>query len=136
MRILLSRANFWMVWRWHGISYFQCYFFCLEPTVKRTLGWERSFLKVLLKKLLDISYVQSSLSTFTRHTDNGIWKTSWSWRFYSNGSTYVLILPWWIARNENGQKVPGKLSVVQKSEPVLWRAFHLLLYSSFSLKQT
>ena len=73
--------------------------------------------------------VQSYFSTFTRHFGNGVWKASCSWRFYGNGSTCVLILSWVNIIKRNWAKVPGKLSVVQKSES------GLLLYSSFSLKQ-
>ena len=87
--------------------------------------------KVLFWKLLDISYVQSSFSTFSRHSDNGIWKTPCRWRFYGNGSTYVLILSWVNIMKRKWAKEPGKLSDVRKSEPVLWRTFHLLLYSCF-----
>ena len=35
-----------------------------------------------MPKVLDQSYVQSSLSTITRHLDNDIWKTPYKWRFY------------------------------------------------------
>ena len=76
------------------------------------------------------------LHTFTRYIYSGIWKAPCSWRFYGNRSTYVLIIFWVNIMNRKWVKVPGKLSVVQKYELVLWRTFHLLRYSSFSLKQT
>ena len=70
--------------------------------------------KVLIWKLLDIGYIQSSFSTFTRHIDNGIWKTPCSWRFYSNGSPYVLTnFSLENIMKRKCAKVPGKLSVVQ-----------------------
>ena len=124
-------------------------FLFLEPMVKKNI-WTRKISvtvmviisKVLFWKLLDISknisdisYVQSTFLTFTRHSDNGISKKPCSWRFYGNGSTYVLIFPWVDIMKRKWAKVSWKLSVVQKPEPVLWRIFHLL-YSSFSLKQT
>ena len=40
--------------------------------------------KVIFWKLLDFSYVQSSFS-INRHTDNGIWKILYNWRFYVHG---------------------------------------------------
>ena len=39
--LVLSRADFWMVWRCHGIPYFHFLFFCLEPTVKKNT-WMRT----------------------------------------------------------------------------------------------
>ena len=33
--VVLSGSDFWMVWRYHGISRIYCYYFCLEPTVKK-----------------------------------------------------------------------------------------------------
>ena len=65
-------------------------------------------------------------------------------QIYSPGSTYVLILSWVNIMKRKSTKFPGKLSVAQKSKPALDRTlhqkykiiFHLLLYTSFSLKQT
>ena len=119
-------------------SLFSFLFFCLETTVKKNT-WMRTISitvmeiisNVLLWRLFHISYVQSYFSTFARHIDNGIWKTPFSWRFYSNGSTYVPILNWLNITKLKWAKVPGRLSFAQKSESVLWRAYHLLFYSSF-----
>ena len=92
--------------------------------------------KVLFWKLPDFNYVQSSLratlTTFTSHIDNGIWKASCSWRFYGNGSICLPILSWVNIINRKWAKVPGRLWVVRKSNRVLWRIFDLLLYSFFS----
>ena len=130
---------------WYSV--FSFLFFCLEPIVKKNI-WMRTISvavmviisKVLFWKLLDISknisdisYVQSTFLTFTRHIDNAISKTPCSWRFYGNRSTCVLILPWVNIMKRKWAKVSRKLSAVQKPEPILWRTFHLL-YSSFSLK--
>ena len=128
-------------------SLFSFLFFCLEPMVKKNIWMRKISVKVMViiskvlfwklldisKNISDISYVQSTFLTFTRHIDNGISKTPCSWRFYGNGSTYVLILLWMNIMKRKWAKVSRKLSVVQKPEPVLWRIFHLL-YSSFSLK--
>ena len=78
----LSRVNFWMVWNFNGI-------FFLEPTVRKNT-WMRTtfvtvtvnFLTVPFWKLLHHSYVQSFFSKITRHIDNSIWETLYSWRFY------------------------------------------------------
>ena len=138
-----------LAWRCHGIPYFHFYFFCWEPMVKKNI-WMRTnsvtvmviISKVLFWKLIDISknisdisYVQSTFLKFIRHIENGISKTPCSWRFYGNGSTYLLTLPSVDIMKRKWANVSRKLSVVQKPEPVLWRTFHLL-YSSFSLKQT
>ena len=128
-------------------SLFSFLFFCLEPMVKKNIWMRKISVKVMViiskvlfwklldisKNISDISYVQSTFLTFTRHIDNGISKTPGSWRFYGNGSTYVLILLWMNIMKRKWAKVSRKLSVVQKPEPILWRIFHLL-YSSFSLK--
>ena len=132
---------------WYSV--FSILFFCLEPMVENNI-WMRTISvtvmviisKVLLWKLLDISknisdisYVQSTFLTFMRRIENGISKTPCSWRFYGNGSTYVLLLPWLNIMKRKWANVSKKLSVIQKPEPILWRTLHLL-YSSFSLKQT
>ena len=96
--LVLSRADFWMVSRCHGVPYIH-FFSCLEPTAEKNT-WMRTISitgmvvisKVLFWKLLDIGYVHCSFATFTRHIDNGIWKALCSWRFYRNRSTYVPIL--------------------------------------------
>ena len=131
------------------VPWYSFFFFCLEPMVKKNI-WMRAISvtvmviisKVLFWKLLDISksisdisYVQTTFLTFIRHIDNCISKTPCSWRFYGNGSTYILILPWVNIMKRKWAKLSRKLSVVQKPEPVLWRTFRLF-YSSFSLKQT
>ena len=94
--LVLIRACFCMIGRYHGIPcfHFFCFFFCLEATVK-TNTWMRTISvtvmviisKVLFWKSLDFSYVQSSFSEITRHLDNGIWNILYSWRFYGHRST-------------------------------------------------
>ena len=112
-------------------SVFIFYFF-LEATVKKNT-WMRTISvmvmviisKVLFWKLLDFSYVQCFFSKITRHIDNGIWKIfNDSWRFYGHGSTYKLILSWVNTMKWKRVKVPWKLSVAQKSDPILWRTLH------------
>ena len=79
--LVLSRSYLWMVWRCHGRPRVQCYYFCLKPTVRKDIGWERLpsqlqyfFWKVAFWKLLDHRYVQSFFSAITRHIENSILK--------------------------------------------------------------
>ena len=99
--------------------------------------FEKAILKVTwyLKEYWWYQLCQIGFLTFTGYSGNGIWKTLCCWRFYGNGSTYVLIFSWVNLMKQKWVKVPRKLSVVQMPEHILWRTFHLLLYS-FSLKQT
>ena len=142
--LVLSRADLLngMKVPWYCIFSFFFFFLFTTNSKKRTLAWNDfchgygnyCISKVIFWKLLNISYVQSSFWTFLRQIDNVIWKISCSCRFYGNGSTYVLILPWLNIMTQKWVKVPGKLSPLQKSESVLWRTCLLLLYSSFFLK--
>ena len=38
--LALSRSELWIVWRWHGISHACCYYFYLEPMVRKD-AWMR-----------------------------------------------------------------------------------------------
>ena len=118
-----------MVFRFCGIPHI--YFFCLEPTLKKTtLGWEQFpsvsliILKALLRKLLNISFVLSFFSKITWYIDNGTWETPYSWRFFGHGSTYVLILSKVNIMKQKWAKVPAKLSVGLKVKTVLQRTLH------------
>ena len=118
---------------WYFMFLFS-FFFCLEPTVKTRHGCGSYFRSTILR--VTGTYVQSSFSTTTRHIGNGIWKTLYSWRFYWHGSKYELIIFWVIIMKWKWVKVPGKLSVGQKYEPVLQRTLDQNdSLSSFSLKQ-
>ena len=121
---------------WYSIFSFLFLFFLilfyLEATVKRTLGWEQfsSRLQLWFQKsvILKITWYQlfSKFSTIMRHMDNEIWNTPYR----------LKILQIWInirvnsfldkyhetKMGENG-KMPWKLLVAQKSEPVLSRTF-------------
>ena len=93
---------------------------------------------VLFWKLLVITYLKSYFSTITRHIDNGFWKTPCSWRFCGHGWQYVIILFWVNIMIQKWAKVLWKLSVAQKSEPVLRRALHqdISLIIAFLFSQT
>ena len=57
------------------------FIFCLEPTVREQLDENDfrhnygNFFESAILKLLDRSYIESTLATITKHFDNGIWKT-------------------------------------------------------------
>ena len=91
--------------------------------------------KVPFRKLLNISLVRSSFSAFTRHIDNGIWKTPYSWIFYGHGSTHVQTLSWVNIMKQKWAKVPGNYQLFnnlrQFFEEHCTNTFQLLLYSSF-----
>ena len=119
---------------WYSI--FSFLFFCSEATITRTLGGERFSSRLWHSESYLISAVFKVLNNY-RHIDNGIWKDSW--RYYGHGSTYVLILSWINIMKQKWAKMPWKLLVVQKSEPVIWRTLHqdisLIIIFFFSLKQ-
>ena len=79
------------------------------------------FSKVQFWKFLDHSCVQSFFSAISRHTHNGIWEALYSWTFFKNGSTYILILSWLNIMERKLTEVPEKLRLAQKSKPVPWR---------------
>ena len=96
---VLSRPDFWMAWRCHGILfvhfYFYFYFFCLEAT----LGQDRAtsatvmviFSKVPFRKLLYHSYVKVSSQQLPDTLRTVFWRTPYGWRFYGHGLIYLLI---------------------------------------------
>ena len=92
--LVLSRGDFWMIWRCHSIPCFHFYFLFRNNGIREQL-YQNDFcccygeicFESVIPQVLDHSYVQSSFSTITRHLDNGIWKTPSSWRFYRHGST-------------------------------------------------
>ena len=83
-----------------------------------------SCFKSAVLKVTWFQLFQSSFSAITRYIDSGIWKILDSWRLYGYGSTYMLILSWVNIRKLKWTKVPWKLLVAQKLEPVLWRTSH------------
>ena len=123
-------------------SVFSFLFFCLKQTEKKNT-WMKAISitvmviisKVLLLKSLDISYVCSKffLNIYEAHRQRHLKDTlqmkilQQSVNIRANSSLVNIMKRKWA-------KVAGKLSVAQKYEPVLSRAFHLLLYSSFPLK--
>ena len=43
-----SRSGLWMVRRWHGISRIHCYYFCLEPTVRKGTWMRATFITIVV----------------------------------------------------------------------------------------
>ena len=124
--LVLSRADFWIVWRCHGIPCYHFVFF--RSNGKKNPCMRTIFVTVMVItskipfwKLLNIS---CKFSTITRYIDNGIWKTPCSWKFYRRGSTYVLILSCINMMKRKWAKVPWKLLAAQTSNTVLWRTLH------------
>ena len=129
--LVLSRPDYWMIWRCYGIPCFPFYFFCLKPTVRKGI-WMRTTsitVMVIFQKCHSENYMIAAMfkvrsqqlrPTLTRAS----WKASNSWRFYGHGSTCVLILSLAIIMKGKLTKVPGKLSIPQKSEPALRRTLH------------
>ena len=94
----LSRPDFWMVWRCHGIPCVHFYFFCLEAVLGPIRAISATvvviFSKVLLWKLLYYSCVKVSSQQLRDTLTTVFWRTPSGWRFYGHGSTYVLIRSW------------------------------------------
>ena len=92
-------------------SVFSFLFFLFRNNVnQRVIGWKRLpslyfFPESIIPRVLDHSYVQSSLSTITSQLDNSIWKTPYNWIFYGHRCQACT------------------------------KTFNLLLYASLSLKQ-
>ena len=85
--LVLRRDYFWMMWMpWCSMFSF---FFLFRNNVTREQLDENDFrrgygffFESVIPKVLDHSYLQSSLLTITRHPDNGIWSTPYNWRLY------------------------------------------------------
>ena len=84
---VLSRVDFWVIWKWHGIPCC-CFKFLFRNNCKREQLDEKA-IRHCCGNLFEsfIPKVQSLFSKITGYLENGIWKTPYSWRFY--GSTYV-----------------------------------------------
>ena len=132
--LVLSRSDLWMVWRCHGIPRVCCYYFCLEPTVRKDV-WMRTtsvtvmafFSKVAFWKLLDHSYVQSSFQKITGHIENTILKDALQLNIFR---TWINLRATFFINTSVNMKqklmaVPRKVSVAQKSKRALRRALNL-----------
>ena len=126
--LVLSRTDFCVVGRYHGILCFQFLFFLFRSNGKNEHLDENNFRHVhgnyFKSAVLKVTWLQLCFLKITRHIGNGIWKILYSWRFYGNGSIYTSIFSWVNIMKWKWVKVPWNLSVAQKSEPVLWRTLH------------
>ena len=59
--LVLSRSYLWMVWRWHGIPLVHCYYFCLEPTVRKDT-WMRTISVTVMVILFESSILKVTWS--------------------------------------------------------------------------
>ena len=118
------------------MPWFLCFhfYFSFRTNSKRTNGWEQLlslFWYFFRKYHPEFTWIY--LATITKHFDNSIWKTQYSWRFYGE----ELIISWVNFLKWKSTKVPGKLLTHNPSllfEENSTKTFHLLLYASFSLK--
>ena len=133
----MSRPEFWMVWRFHGILCFHfyfilfCLFVCLEVTLLGKDTWIRAtsatamviFSKVLFRKLLDHSYVKVFSQQLGGTSTTEFWSTPYSWRFMYMDKRYMLILS-------------SKLVNIMKpkSTKVLWKLSYLFLKKKLVFK--
>ena len=131
---VFSRSDLWTVWRCRGIPRVYCYYFCLEPTVRKD-AWMRTIsvtivefhLKVAFWKLLDHSYVQCSFSIIARHIENSILKDNLQLNILRTwlslrAKSFINTL---VSMKQKLMKVPGKRSVAQISKCALRRTLHL-----------
>ena len=115
------------VWRCHGIPCSYLHFFCLESTVKSRHGCGNYFRSDILKVTWWHLCSKFFLNNYKAHWQQHLKDTL--------QSTYVLIIFWVIIMKWKWVKVPAKLSVAQKYEPVLQRTLDQNnSLSSFSLK--
>ena len=118
----LSRVDFWMAWRYHGFPRFHFLFFCLEPTVRRN-SFLHGYGKYIEIDILEVTWSllcsKFFLSNYEAH-----------WQQHLKDTLQLKILRTSINLRDNSflgkyqeklMKVPGKLSVTQKSNPVLQR---------------
>ena len=132
--LVLSRSGIWIVWRCHGIPRVHCYYFCLEPTVRKD-AWMRAtpvivmtvFSKVAFWKLLDHSYVQCSFPIITRHIENSILKDTLQLNIFRtwinlHATSFIKTS---VNMKQKSMTVPRKSSVAQKSKCALRRALNL-----------
>ena len=132
--LVLSRSGLWIAWRCRGIPRVCCYYFCLEPTVRKD-AWMRTtfvtvmafFSKVAFWKLLDHSYVQSSFQIIMRHIENSILKDTLQlniFRTWINLRATSFIKPS-VNMKQKSMALPRKRSVPQKSKRALRRTLNL-----------
>ena len=132
--LVLSRSDLWKVWRCHGILRVCCYYFCLEPTVRKD-GWMRTtsvtvmafFSKVAFWKLLDHSYVQSSFPIIMRNIENSILKDTLQLNIFRTWINLraTSFIKTSVNMKQKSMTVPRKRSVAQKSKRALRRTLNL-----------
>ena len=132
--LVLTRSELWIVWRYHGIPRVCCYYFCLEPAVRKD-AWMRTtsvivtafFSKVAFRKLLDHSSVQSSFPINTRHIENSILKEYPTVEYFPDMDQLTRnIFHQDFGKHEKKSKiVPWKRSAAQKPKCALRRTLNL-----------
>ena len=133
---VLSRSHLWMVWRYYGIPRVHCYYFCLEPTVRKDICMITTSVTVMVIffKISILKFTWSQLcskfllNNIERHIENIIVKDTLqlnnlqAWiniraKFFIKTSVNVM--------KQKSMKVPGKIPVAQKSKCELRRILNL-----------
>ena len=127
-----------------------CYYFCLEPAVRKDARMRKTFVtvmvffsKVSFWTLLDHCYVQISFSIIMRHIENNVLKDN----LQSNAlRTWISLraksfIKTSVNMKQKLMKVPGRRSVAQMSKSALRRTLHLrrsrfTYFISFFFSQT
>ena len=132
--LVLSRSDLWMVWRCHGTPRVCCYYFCLEPTLRKD-GWMRTTSvtvmafssKVAFWKLLDRSNIQSSFPIITRHIENSILKDTLQLNIFRTWINLraTSFIKTSVNMKQKSMTMPRKRSVAQKSKCALRRTLNL-----------
>ena len=131
--LVFSRSDLWIVWRCHGIPRVYCYYFWLEPTVRKG-AWVRTtsvtvmafFVKVAFWKLLDLcylilNYVQSSFPINTRHIEKSILKDTLQLNIFRtwinlSSTSFIKTL---VNMKQKSMTLPRQRSVAQKFKSAL-----------------
>ena len=132
--LVLSRSDLWMVWRCHGTPRVCCYYFCLEPTLRKD-GWMRTTSvtvmafssKVAFWKLLDRSNIQSSFPIITRHIENSILKDTLQLNIFRTWINLraTSFIKTSVNMKQKSMTMPRKRSVAQKPKCALRRTLNL-----------
>ena len=132
--LVLSRSDLWIVWRCHGIPRVCCYYFCLEPTLRKD-AWVRTtsvtvmafFSKMAFWKLLDHSNIQISFPIITRHIENSILKDTLQLNIFRTWMNLraTSFIKTSVNMKQKSMTMPWKRSVAQKSKCALRRTLNL-----------
>ena len=98
--LVLSRCNLWIVWRCLGITLVYCYYFCLEPTVRKNAWARTTSLTVIIiffkSGVLEVTLITAMIKVPSQHIagilTTAFGKITYSCLFHWHGLTCVLNL--------------------------------------------